>query len=257
MLTFRNTSIVFLLLLLLFAFLQTSVAVPVWVYIITCCAYLFILSYGSYFVHSGFFMPVICSGNTSGKKIALSFDDGPVPNRTSDILEVLDKYKVNAAFFCIGYRIEGNESIIRSIKEKGHVIGNHSFSHHYFFDFFSRARMQQDLAETDKLLKQAAGITPLFFRPPYGVTTPVMKKVMQVGNYTAVGWNIRSLDTVISDEQKLFNRITAAIKPGAIILLHDTGKATLHVLPRVIEYALENGYTFERLDRLINKQAYA
>jgi peptidoglycan/xylan/chitin deacetylase (PgdA/CDA1 family) len=72
-----------------------------------------------------------------------------------------------------------------------------------------------------------------------------------------VGWNIRSLDTVIKNEEKLFHRVTKAIKPGSIILFHDTSKTTLNVLPAVIEYALGNGYTFERLDTLLNKPAYA
>ena len=84
-----------------------------------------------------------------------------------------------------------------------------------------------------------------------------MKKVMEDGNYTAVGWNIHSLDTVINNEEKLFNRVTKAIKPGSIILFHDTSETTLKVLPRVIEFALGRGYTFERLDKLLNKPAYA
>jgi peptidoglycan/xylan/chitin deacetylase (PgdA/CDA1 family) len=172
-------------------------------------------------------------------------------------LEVLKNYKVPAAFFCIGNRITSNENMLNEIMAAGHIIGNHSHSHHYFFDFYSREKMRDDLKKMDNTLQNVSGKKPLLFRPPYGVTTPAMKRVMKDGNYTAVGWNIRSLDTVIKNEEKLFSRVTGAIRPGAIILFHDTSETTLNVLPAIIENALGRGYTFERLDKLLNKPAYA
>ena len=137
--------------------------------------------------------------------------------------------------------------------EEGHIIGNHSYSHHYLFDFFTKEKMLRDLSKMDKALKNAQGKKPLFFRPPYGVTTPAMKSVMKLGNYTAIGWNIRSLDTVIKNEEKLFKRVTSSLKPGAIILFHDTSKTTINILPGFIEYSISKGYTFERLDTLLKK----
>ena len=84
-----------------------------------------------------------------------------------------------------------------------------------------------------------------------------MKKALAAGNYIPVGWNIRSLDTVIKDNNKLFKKVTGALHPGAILLFHDTSKTTLNVLPLIIEEALNKGYEFVRLDKLINKEAYA
>jgi peptidoglycan/xylan/chitin deacetylase (PgdA/CDA1 family) len=257
MLTFRNINIIFLLLLTVLITLKITTGLAAWYFVLPAIAYLLVVSYGSYYVGSNFFMPVVCEVQTSDKKIALTFDDGPAVNFTPSLLDVLTKYNINATFFCIGNRIGGNENIISDVMARGHIIGNHSHSHHYLFDFFSRNKMQKDLSKMDNAVQNLFGKRPLMFRPPYGVTTPAMKRVMINGNYTAVGWNIRSLDTVIKNEEKLFQRVTKAIKPGSIILFHDTSETTLNVLPGIIEYALGNGYTFERLDKLLNKPAYA
>ena len=243
--------------LLILVALRLMAGINTWYWIPLVLAYLVIVSYGSSNVGSNFFMPVICEANISEKKIALTFDDGPAGNFTPAVLEVLKKYNVNAAFFCIGNRISNNQQIIHSLEEGGHIIGNHSYSHHFLFDFFTGEKMQRDLSKMDEALMNAEGKKPLFFRPPYGVTTPVMKRVMKQGNYTAIGWNIRSLDTVIKNEEKLFNRVISSLKPGAIILFHDTSKTTINILPRFIEYSVSMGYTFERLDKLLNKPAYA
>lgn len=257
MLTYRNINIIFLLILLLLVALRLTSGISSWYGIPIVAAYLVIVSYGSYNISSNFFIPVICEANISEKKIALTFDDGPAGDFTPEVLEVLKKYNVKAAFFCIGNRIHSNQEIIHSMAEEGHIIGNHSYSHHYLFDFFTKEKMLRDLSKMDEALKNAQGKKPLFFRPPYGVTTPAMKSVMKLGNYTAIGWNIRSLDTVIKNEEKLFKRVSSSLKPGAIILFHDTSKTTINILPRFIEYSISKGYTFERLDTLLNKPAYA
>jgi len=243
--------------LLALVILNINMAIPVNAFITLLLLYSLVISYGSYFVHSDFFIHVICNGNNNEKKIALSFDDGPATEYTPDILALLSRYNISATFFCIGKRITGNEPIIRNIHQQGHIIGNHSYSHHFWFDFFSSKRMLADLKQMDESLQGAVPLQPRLFRPPYGVTTPGMKRVMKEGNYIPVGWNIRSMDTVIKDEKKLFNKVISALKPGAIVLFHDTRKTTLAVLPAVIEYALDKGYEFVRLDKLIKKEAYA
>ena len=257
MLTFRNTNIIFLTALGIWFVLHTTYGIPFSILIGLLIAYSLILFYGSYYIGSGFFFKVICSGNTTGKKMAISFDDGPVSEQTIAILDTLQQYNVKAAFFCIGNRIKGNEAILKTIHQQGHLIGNHSYSHGHLFDFLSAKKMLDDLRQMDHSVQDVLSVTPRFFRPPYGVTTPGMKYAVEKGNYITVGWNIRSFDTVITDEEKLFTKVAGAIKPGAILLFHDSGKATLAVLPRIIEHARSLGYEFVRLDKLINKEAYA
>lgn len=257
MLTFKNTTIVFTTLMVLFICLHVTIALPLYLLVALFVAYSIMIFYGSYFVSSGFFVAVICRGNTSFKKIAITFDDGPAGKYTPDILALLEHHAVQAAFFLIGKRIKGNEHLVKAIHENGHLIGNHSFSHHFFFDFFSSKRMFADIHSTGVLLQEEIGLRPKFFRPPYGVTTPPMKRALEKGDYIPVGWNIRSMDTMIRDESKLYHKVTKALKPGAILLFHDTCKTTVSILPQVIEYAKKQGYEFVRLDELINKPAYA
>ena len=85
---------------------------------------------------SNFFIKIVCSAKTDKKEIAISFDDGPAANYTPEILQILKQENIKATFFCIGNRIAGNENILKQIKEEGHIIGNHSYSHHFWFDMY-------------------------------------------------------------------------------------------------------------------------
>jgi peptidoglycan-N-acetylglucosamine deacetylase len=232
-------------------------AVPVYVYIILAGAYLLPLIYGCYYVGSNFFIPIICSAKTGKKVVALSFDDGPVAGNTLQIIQTLKENNAEAAFFCIGSRIADNEAILKQIHNEGHLIGNHTFSHHFWFDMFSAKTMLADVRMMDKALDGVIGKMPKLFRPPYGVTNPNLKKAIIKGNYIPVGWSMRSLDTVIKNEKKLLNRVTSKIKPGAVFLFHDTSNATVAVLPAIIKHIRANGYEIMRLDKMLNLQAYA
>ncbi len=232
MLNFRNTNIAFIIIGLIIAGLATRYHVPVYVYLLTALVYSLLLFYGSYAVESNFFMKVLCSADTAAMQIAISFDDGPATAHTAEILQVLRHHQVPAAFFCIGKNIAGNEVLLKQIADEGHIIGNHSYSHHFWFDLFSTKRMRTDLQQMSEAVKNTIGVQPLLFRPPYGVTTPNMRRVMDSSGYTAIGWNIRSMDTVIKDGEKLLQKINTRLQPGAVVLLHDTSACTLAILPR-------------------------
>ena len=257
MLTFRNTNIFFGALLIAIFILDAWFQIPWYLYFSLILLYFLILFYGSYHVGSNFFMKVICSADTSERLVAISFDDGPLNRFTPQVLQVLRELEVPAAFFCIGRRIIENESLFRQVHEEGHIIGNHSFIHTPLFDFLSAKKMLEDVQMTDTAIKNSIGVLPKLFRPPYGITTPAMKKVMAAGGYTAVGWNIRSLDTMASHEGKLLKKLIRLLRPGAVILLHDTQQITLSILPGFIQAARNEGYEFVRLDKLLNVQGYA
>ncbi len=257
MLNFRNTNIIFVLLLLAMAAWGIEFHLPVIAWVLVVLLYSGLLFYGSYYVGSNFFVKVLCRADTSAKQIAISFDDGPAQAYTPEILAVLKKQQVPAVFFCIGKNISGNEPLLRQMAEEGHIIGNHSYSHHFWFDLFSTKKMMQDVQLMTLAVKDTVGLLPRLFRPPYGVTTPNMKKVLQRGGYTAIGWNIRSLDTVIKNEDQLLLKIDQLLQPGAIVLLHDTSATTLAILPRFIAAARGRGYEFVRADKLLNVVPYA
>ena len=230
---------------------------PIFSYFLLLIAYSLIVFLGCYYVGSNFFIKIACKADTDKKEIAISFDDGPAINYTKQILEVLHNENVKATFFCIGNRIAGNENILQQINAEGHLIGNHSFSHHFWFDMYAAKKMQNDLKQMDTEMERVIGLKPKLFRPPYGVTNPNLAKAITKGGYTPVGWSIRSMDTVIKDENKLLSKINAGIKPGAVFLFHDTSKTTLLVLPNFIQEVKKRGYNIVPLDKLLDLQAYA
>ncbi len=257
MLNFRNTNIFFIILLVIAAGLHWYEGIPVFVYPLLLLIYSGIVFYGCYFIHSNFFLPVICSAATNKKEIAISFDDGPANKYTPETLQALNEQGIKAAFFCIGKHIRENEKLFKRIHDEGHLIGNHSYSHHVWFDFFSAKKMLADIKMMDREMESVTGLQPKFFRPPYGVTNPNVKRAIIKGGYIPVGWSVRSMDTVIKDEKILFNKIIKSLQPGAIFLFHDTSKSTLAILPAFIRWVKESGYEIVRLDKMLHLKPYA
>jgi peptidoglycan-N-acetylglucosamine deacetylase len=257
MLNFRNTNIGLVIGLILLAGSGFLIDTPSFFYYLLAGIYVFLLFYGSYNIGSGFYFPVICSAKTSKKEISISFDDGPVDEYTPAILQILQEQAIEAAFFCIGHRVENNEALCRQIIEQGHILCNHSYSHHFWFDLFSSKKMLADLQKMDRSLKKATGLTPRLFRPPYGVTNPNLKRAVGAGHYIPIGWNIRSLDSIIKNKKKLLNKTVRRIRPGAIFLFHDTSRTTLEMLPEFIRQVTAAGYEIVRLDKMLKLNAYA
>ena len=256
MLNFRNTNIFFIILLSVLVGVDIKYGLPYFIYFIILLTYSLIVFFGCYNVGSNFFIPIVCNANTDKKEIAISFDDGPATNYTTEILQLLKNENLKATFFCIGNRIAGNENILKQIHEDGHIIGNHSYSHHFWFDMYSAKKMQDDMKLMDDEMERVIGLKPKLFRPPYGVTNPNVKKAIIKGGYTPVGWSVRSLDTVIKDEKKLLDKINVGIEPGAVFLFHDTSKTTLDVLPEFIEEVKKRGYKIVPLDKMLALNAY-
>lgn len=229
---------------------------PFWVYLLPTAAYALAIGYGSYSIQSNFFLKAYCAGSTTKKQIALSFDDGPATNYTPQILAILKAHEVEAVFFCIGNRVVGHETLLRQMHQEGHLIGNHSFSHHFWFDLYNTAKMKDDLQQMNQVTQAATGLQPRLFRPPYGVTNPNLRRAIEAGNFVSVGWNVRSMDTVTKDPQKLLRRVSKAIRPGAIVLFHDTSHATVSMLSAFIKHATDNGYEIVRLDKMLQINAY-
>jgi peptidoglycan-N-acetylglucosamine deacetylase len=252
----RIFNIFYIILILLWIWadrhLQMGAAVYGWLLLI----YVSVIFCGSYFIRMGFFMKSICSVRTSEKIIALSFDDGPAGKKTARILDILKDNNAEAAFFCIGKNMADNEDILKRIINEGHIIGNHSNSHDSLFDLYSSKKMLNELELASQTCQDITGYYPRFFRPPYGVTNPNLKKAVLKGGFISIGWSIRSYDTVIGNEERLQARILDRLKPGAILLLHDSSESTLKILPRLLKEIRNKGYKMIRLDKMINLNPY-
>jgi len=257
MLTFRSANIAFGVLLLVLLVLDMQYKVPALFYILLVFFYSLVLFYGSYFVQSQFYMKTVCKADTAEKKIALTFDDGPLNSYTPQLLSVLSNHNVMATFFCIGKNAATHTALLRQVHQQGHIIGSHSFSHGLWFDLLSAKKMEADLQQAHAVFKKELDCNIKWFRPPYGVTNPNLKKAVERMGYTAIGWNVRSMDTVAKDEQGLLKKLKQSLKPGAVFLFHDTMAITVKVLPDFIIYAQQQGYEIAPLDKLLNLQPYA
>ena len=219
-------------------------------------AYGGVVAYGSARISSSFFIKTRCRAETTQPHIALTFDDGPAAT-TPAVLAILARHEAPATFFCIGQRVRENPAMVRQLDAAGHLIGNHSFTHHFFIDLFSTRRLSQEIADTDAAIAAAIGRRPRLFRPPYGVTTPNLARAIRRAGHWCIGWNVRSMDTVIKDEQQLLGRMVRALAPGAVFLFHDSSAATLGMLDAFIRQARQRGFRIVPLDQLLGLTPYA
>jgi peptidoglycan/xylan/chitin deacetylase (PgdA/CDA1 family) len=225
-------------------------------FVLVACLWFLILLWGSTFIASNYHVKTYCSNPLeTEKKIALTFDDGP-DEMTLLVLDVLKKYNARATFFCIGKNIVAHPNIFKKILEEGHTVGNHSYSHSPFFDFYRKNQVIAEIKQTDALIKSVLGKKPTLFRPPYGVTNPSIRRALEVTQHKTIGWNIRSLDGVVKNEKFLLNRIIKRIKPGGIVLLHDTSIQTVQVLEQLLSFLQKNNYAVLPLEELLNIKAY-
>lgn len=212
--------------------------------------------YGSAAIQSNFYAPVYCRGDGSEKEIALSFDDGPNRKFTPQILSILARHRAPATFFVIGKNIRGHENILKQIDADGHSIGNHSYSHSPLIDFKSLQGFKEELRQADDSVFNVVGKRMRWFRPPFGVTTPNLVKAAALLNYRIIGWSIRSLDTTPDSAHTIASRVQAQMRPGAIILFHDTSDKTVQALQQTLNFAEEHGYKIVSLERLLEIKAY-
>lgn len=256
MLKHRNIVILFLLLFAGLLIANRFYTIHWLLYVLAALMFLGIEFYGAYFIHSGFHLKASCKANTHNKILALTFDDGPA-GQTEKVLEVLDEFKVKATFFCIGKQVQGREALLKHIADRGHLLGNHSDSHAYLYDLKTTGALVEDISRCNEKIHAVTGKTPLFFRPPYGVTTPGLSRAVKKLKLEVIGWNIRSLDTSIKDPQRVLSRIRERLEPGSIVLMHDTVHGIEIVLKELLVYLKEQNYTVVPLDQLLQKKAYA
>lgn len=257
MITHKNISLFFIFLLLLLLLLNLYTAINrVW-FIAIVLIWLGINAFGSSRISSNYHIKAFCNNPLeTEKKIALTFDDGP-SEFTLEVLELLKKYNASATFFCIGKNIERHPEIIKQIIAEGHLVGNHSYSHSKFFDFYNAATIIGEIQKTDILLEKYTSKKINFFRPPYGVTTPSIRRALKVTGHNVIGWNIRSLDGGTKNQELIFNRIIKRVSPGGIVLLHDTATHSVLVLEQFLQFLQQNNYKVISTEELLNLKAYA
>jgi peptidoglycan/xylan/chitin deacetylase (PgdA/CDA1 family) len=221
-----------------------------WVYLFCFMLFSAVVVWGSFTIELGYFVNSITHKRTKSKEVALTFDDGPT-EYTPQFLDLLKENQIKATFFCIGKQIEKYPEIFKRIIAEGHTIGNHTLSHSNSTGFLSTSKMVEEIQKCDEIMHSVGSITTDLYRPPFGVTNPNIAKAITKTGKKSIGWNVRSLDTITDDEKKIYRRVTKTMKPGSIILLHDTSEKTYRVLIDLLVFLKNKKYSAFTIDSII------
>ena len=193
-------------------------------------------------------------GNTHLPEIALTFDDGPNPIYTPQVLAILQTSRVKATFFDVGYLVKDFPNIVRQEFLQGHSIGNHSWSHPELTRL-PAAGIASQLAGASDAIQAASGTRPSVFRPPYGSFNRVVLAQAFHQHLTAVLWNNDARDWMTPGVNTIVQRVLNAARNGTIILLHDGGGyryQTVEALPIIITVLHQRGFKFVTIPQLLH-----
>ncbi len=180
-------------------------------------------------------------------KVALTFDDGPHPVYTPQLLDGLKERGVHVTFFVVGKNILGNEALLKRMETEGHLIGNHTYSHVKLSEL-DIARACAEVEKTNALICEVTGKEPEFIRPPFGE----WKKAMECSfEMIPVLWDVDPLDWTTKNTALVVERVLKDTKPGDIILLHDYYQSSVDAALEIVDALTERGYKFVTVDELI------
>ncbi|MBT5222901.1 MAG: polysaccharide deacetylase family protein [Gammaproteobacteria bacterium] len=232
MLDFRQICVLFFLIEGVIYFLLRGSGVLFPVLFLVLFAYL-ILFFFSMRLTSNFYLKA--KNNAKKGCVVLGFDDGPSPETTVKILDILAEHRAKAVFFLIGKNAIQYPNIVREIINRGHLVGGHTLNHSANFGTLNLTRAEEEIMGGINVVEGIISQKITLFRPPFGVSNPVIAAIIKKNDLEVVGWNIRSYDTINKDTKKMLKRITNKIKDGSSILLHDRVQNTVEILPDILK----------------------
>jgi peptidoglycan/xylan/chitin deacetylase (PgdA/CDA1 family)/GT2 family glycosyltransferase len=212
---------------------------------------------------SRFYGKVLSNGNRNHLRIALTFDDGPNEPYTSQVLSILEQYRIKATFFIIGQNARRYPETCRRIVTAGNAIGNHSYHHQKSLCLRRGKAVAHDIELARQAIYECTGLEPKLFRPPHGFRTPWLMRTVRNLGYTVVTWDNMTSDWKAEKSgEEIVQAILQRAKPGGVIVLHD-GRDTrlrydrnhmLQALPFVIEALIEKGFDFVTIPELLESE---
>ncbi len=181
------------------------------------------------------------------KKIALTFDDGPHPYYTEQLLDGLQERGIVATFFVTGEHAELHPEVIKRMQEEGHLIGNHTYSHMQLRSD-NREAFREELLRTNEVLKEITGEDTIYVRPPYGSWDKSFEKEL---NMIPVLWTVDPLDWCSNDVSCVVRSVTEKVGENDIVLMHDYYDSTVTAALRIVDELLEEGYTFVTVEEIL------
>lgn len=200
-------------------------------------------------VRRGEVLPILRRGNVQQPLLALTFDDGPHPDITPRLLQILKEYNVKATFFVIGKMVEKQPDLLKQIAADGHLVGNHTFSHVTLTKIPVEDVATEYRANND-IIEQVIGYRPKFCRPPGGDYDADVVRAATQNGLTTVLWTDDPGDYAQPGVNVIAERTLSRLSNGGIILLHDGAEQTLEFLPQLFKYARAKGYRFVTVDQL-------
>jgi peptidoglycan-N-acetylglucosamine deacetylase len=178
----------------------------------------------------------------AANQVALTLDDGPNPDVTPQVLDMLDAFNAKASFFCLGHAVEAYPQLACEIIRRGHSIENHSYGHKHHFSLMGLGSLRRDIEKAQQVIAQVTGYQPIYFRAPVGLRSPLLDPVLQSLNLKLVSWTRRGFDTITSNPATVLQRLERNLCAGDILLLHDGNSAptrdgqpvVLEVLPKLL-----------------------
>lgn len=201
---------------------------------------------------------VFSAGQPSQKVVALTFDDGPYPPYTDQVLDILKENNVHATFFVVGKNAAKHPDLIRRINAEGHQLGNHTYNH---IDLLKADRklIEREVDSTNNVIRDIIGQFPHVVRPPHGFRDPVVMEVMAERGFKVVEWSVVSRDWTKPGVEAIVNRTVSKVKNGSVILLHDgdgvasadSRAQTVEATRHIIQQLTAQGYKFVTVDEIL------
>ncbi|MDD4932890.1 MAG: polysaccharide deacetylase family protein [Methylacidiphilaceae bacterium] len=157
--------------------------------------------------------------------VVLTFDDGPDPEVTPAILDLLDSHGAKASFFCVGKQAQGHGALVREIIRRGHSVENHSFRHSNLFACYPLGALQREIQRAQSAIAASSGTAPRFFRAPMGFRNPFLDPALARSGLRYVSWTRRAFDTACRKPETVLRRLIRNLCEGDILLLHDGNSA--------------------------------
>jgi peptidoglycan/xylan/chitin deacetylase (PgdA/CDA1 family) len=188
-----------------------------------------------------------CMEDTKQKKVALTFDDGPHPTYTKELLDGLKKRGVKATFFVVGEQVESCPKIIRRMYRQGHLIGNHTY-HHVQLNVMSEEQACSEVLDTNAAIREITGEEPMYLRPPYGEWEKTLEGTV---NMIPVLWDVDSLDWTTDNVDEIVQRVLNEVEDGDVILMHDYYESSVRAALTIVDALQTQGYEFVTVNELI------
>ncbi len=199
-------------------------------------------------------LAALSHGSREEKKIALTFDDGPHPRYTAEILDLLAEYEIKATFFMIGTNVSHYPELARRVAREGHEIGSHTFSHPHMLRITPSALLDE-IGKTERIFAENHIPKPTLFRPPEGYRTKEQSLAVKNAGYTMVVWSIDTHDWQSRPSTEIVSYVHENVQGGDILLFHDyiSGQnTTITALKQLIPKLLDDGYRFTVVSDLIS-----